>query len=405
MTLSEHRNLILGVGGGIAAYKSLDLCRRLVTAGDRVRVVMTAAAQQFVTPLSFQALSGLPVHTRLLDEQAEAGMGHIELARWADRIIIAPATANIIARLAHGLADDLLTTLCLASSAPINLAPAMNQQMWRAAATTANIDLLKQRGVGILGPAVGEQACGDVGPGRMLEPVQILDLIAPVGSPGPLAGINMLITAGPTREPLDPVRYISNHSSGKMGYALAAAAASAGAAVTLVSGPVNLAVPAGVDRVEVQSAEQMSAAVMARIGAQQIFVAAAAVADYRPAKMASSKIKKHAANLNLELVRNPDVLALVAAQKPAPFTVGFAAETQDLEANARGKLTAKKLDMIVANLVGLPDRGFDSEHNAVNVYWCGGEQHFKLASKRELGQDLINLITERFHARSSIEDS
>ncbi len=393
-----NRNLLLGIGGGIAAYKSLDLCRKLISRGYRVRVVMTDAAQAFVTPLSFQALSGQPVHSRLLDEASEAGMGHIELARWADVILIAPATANLMARIAHGLADDLLTTACLASTAPLLLAPAMNQQMWRAGATLANVHCLESRGVRILGPAEGEQACGDVGPGRMLEPEQILQYLGAGETPRPLAGLRVLVTAGPTREALDPVRYISNHSSGKMGYAVAAAASRAGAAVTLVSGPVSLATPTGVERVDVQCAQQMYDEVLARVAGQQIFIAAAAVADYRPAVAAPEKIKKHAARTNLELVRNPDVLAAVAALKEAPFTVGFAAETENLAANARSKLAGKGLDMIAANQVGGDDRGFDSEQNALSVYWPGGEKTLPLAVKAELGRELIELITERYLA-------
>ncbi len=402
---SENQNLLLGVGGGIAAYKSLDLCRRLLAGGYQVRVVMTNAAQAFVKPLSFQALSGHPVRTLLLDEHAEAGMSHIELARWADMIVIAPATANLLARLAHGLADDLLTTLCLASKARLLLAPAMNQQMWRAPATVANVACLEQRGVRILGPAEGELACGDAGPGRMLEPEQIIGCLSEIGLPRPLAGTSVLVTAGPTREAIDPVRYISNHSSGKMGYAVAAAAARAGAKVTLVSGPVNLPAPGEVVRIAVQSAQQMYDEVMARISGQDIFIAAAAVSDYRPAVTAPEKIKKHAASTNLDMVRNPDVLAAVAALAEAPFTVGFAAETENLADNARAKMAGKGLDMIAANQVGVDDRGFDSEQNALSVYWNSGEKMFPLAAKKELGRDLVELIWERYCERHTIKDS
>ena len=400
----EKPKLLLGVSGGIAAYKSLDVCRRLQARGYRVRVVMTDAAQAFVTPLSFQALSGQPVHTRLLDEQAEAGMGHIELARWADLILIAPATANLLARLAHGFADDLLTTLCLASGAPLWLAPAMNQQMWRAPATQENLSRLLERGAVVLGPGEGEQACGDLGPGRMLEPEQIVQSLDCVGINGPLKGVRVLITAGPTREAIDPVRYISNHSSGAMGYALASAAARSGAVVTLVSGPVNLPAPAGIERLVVHSARQMHETVMARIADQQIFIAAAAVADYRPVSMAPGKIKKQAAAMQLELVRNPDVLAQVAALDNAPFTVGFAAETEDLANNARAKLDAKGLDMIAANQVGIEGRGFDSTHNALSVFWPGGAQEFPLATKAELGRELVDLIAERYRANHPAEN-
>ncbi len=401
---SDQQNIILGVSGGIAAYKSLDLCRRLIAAGYRVRVVMTEGAQAFVTPLSFQALSGFPTHTRLLDEQAEAGMGHIELARWADLILIAPATANLMARLAHGLADDLLTTLCLASKAPLVLAPAMNQQMWQAAATQNNLSCLLERGVRILGPAEGEQACGDVGPGRMLEPEHIVESINAGGDSRPLSGIQILVTAGPTREAVDPVRFISNHSSGKMGYAVAAAAARAGATVTLVSGPVSLAVPDGVERISVDSAQQMHDEVMSRVAEQQIFIAAAAVADYRPSAVAPEKIKKQAGSTSLQMVRTPDVLAAVAAHPQSPFTVGFAAETENLVDNAKAKLAAKGLDMIAANQVGRDDRGFDSEQNALTVFWAGGEKNFPLATKVDLGQDLVELITEHYLESHSIEN-
>jgi phosphopantothenoylcysteine decarboxylase/phosphopantothenate--cysteine ligase len=394
---SEH-NVVLGVAGGIAAYKSADLCRRLAERGMSVRVVMTRGAQAFVTPLTFQAVSGNPVHTELLDEGAEAGMGHIELARWADLVLLAPATADVMARLAAGLADDLLATLCLATTAPIVVAPAMNQQMWAAPATRANARLLAERGVWILGPGAGEQACGDVGPGRMLEPADLADRVQGLLGGGALSGLCVLVTAGPTREAIDPVRFISNNSSGKMGYAVAAAAAEAGARVTLVSGPTALDPPPRVERIVVESCEDMRAAVMARMSGQQIFIGAAAVADYRPATRAEQKMKKSEASRHLELVRTPDVLAAVSAMEPRPFTVGFAAETERLAEHARGKLVAKGLDMIAANEVGVPGRGFDSDHNALTVFWPDGSRELPLASKPELARRLVSLVAERFHA-------
>ncbi len=390
--------VVLGVGGGIAAYKSADLCRRLIERGARVRVVMTRGAQAFITPLTFQAVSGNPVHTELLDERAEAGMGHIELARWADLVLVAPATANVMARLAAGLADDLLTTVCLATAAPIAIAPAMNRQMWAAPATRANLRTLQERGTWVLGPGEGDQACGEVGAGRMLEPADLAGQALGLVADGALSGVSVLVTAGPTREAIDPVRFISNHSSGKMGYAVAGAAAQAGATVTLVSGPTALDAPARVERVMVESCEDMHAAVMARMPGHQIFIGAAAVADYRPASRAGQKIKKSAASSTLELVRTPDVLAAVAALEPRPFTVGFAAETENLQEHARGKLAAKGLDMIAANEVGVPGRGFNSDENALTVFWADGSEELALASKRELARRLVSLVAERFHA-------
>ena len=360
---------------------------------------MTASAQEFVTPLTFQALSSNPVHCALLDEQAEAGMGHIELARWADLVLVAPATANVLARLAHGLADDLLTTLCLATPAPIALAPAMNQQMWRAGATRANVLALIDRGVALLGPAEGDQACGDVGPGRMLEPEEIAARVEARFRGGGLEGVDVLVTAGPTREALDPVRFLTNHSTGKMGYAVATAAAEAGARVALVSGPTELPVPPGVDRIDVTSAEEMHAAVMARAARCDIFIATAAVADYRPAHRADRKIKKGDGPSVLDLVRTPDIVAGVAALDDHPFTVGFAAETESVEAHARDKLERKSLDMIAANRVGLPDRGFASECNALSVLWRdGGHCELPLAPKAELARSLVGLVAERYRA-------
>ena len=360
---------------------------------------MTASAREFVAPLTFQALSSNPVHCALLDEQAEAGMGHIELARWADLVLIAPATANVLARLAHGLADDLLATLCLATTAPLVLAPAMNQQMWRARATRANVLTLLDRGVEMLGPGEGDQACGETGPGRMLEPEEIASRVAARFGGGALEGVEVLVTAGPTREALDPVRFLTNHSTGKMGYAVAAAAVEAGARVTLVSGPTALAVPPGVERVDVASAEEMHGEVMARAAGCDVFVAAAAVADYRPARVAEQKIKKSDGPAALDLVRTPDIIAAVAALDDGPFTVGFAAETESVEVHARDKLERKGLDMIAANRVGLPDRGFASERNALSVLWRdGGCRELELAPKADLARSLVGLVAERYRA-------
>ena len=399
MSRPPNRRIVLGVAGGIAAYKAADLVRRLRDRNCEVRVVMTASAREFVTPLTFQALSSNPVHCDLLDEQAEAGMGHIELARWADLVLIAPATANMLARLAHGLADDLLTTLCLATTAPLVLAPAMNQQMWQANATRANVLTLLDRGVAILGPGEGDQACGETGPGRMLEPEEIAARVAARFGGGVLEGVEVLVTAGPTREALDPVRYLTNHSTGKMGYAVAAAAAEEGARVSLVSGPTALPWPPGVERIDVTSAGEMYAEVMARAARCDIFVAAAAVADYRPARIAQQKIKKGDGPAALDLVRTPDILAAVAALDERPFTVGFAAETESVHAHARAKLERKGLDMIAANRVGLPDRGYASERNALSVLWCDGGCHeLALAPKAELARSLIGLVAERYRA-------
>ena len=460
----EFMNIVLGVSGGIAAYKSPEIVRRLKDEGHAVRVVMTAGAEAFVTPLTFQAVSGEPVHRDLLDERAEAAMGHIDLARWADVVLIAPATANVMARLAHGFADDLLTTLCLATAAPIAVAPAMNQGMWRASATRANLDVLRARGVRIIGPEAGGQACGDVGPGRMSEPVNVVgavfDVLPPEtpatdssvpaargsaagrvpaaaafgdghldsrlrvasggGEPGadrsdgegpggrgagtaPLAGVRVLMTAGPTREAIDPVRFISNHSSGRMGFAVAAAARGLGAEVTLVCGPVSLEPPAGVGFVPVDSAARMHREVMGRAPACDVFIAAAAVADYAPAAVAPDKVKKTAAALRLELRPTPDILAEVAALPAPPFTVGFAAETEHLERHARAKLERKGLDLIAGNRVGGGDGlGFDGERNALLVLWPGGGRaELSPAPKTEIARQLLDLVTERFLAERS----
>jgi len=400
MTVLSHKRILLGVTGGIAAYKSADLVRRLRERGAEVQVVMTRSACEFVTPLTFQALSGRPVHTRLLDHDAEAGMGHISLARWSDVILIAPASANFLARLAHGLADDLLSTLCLAADVPLLVAPAMNQQMWRAAATGENVRTLAGRGVTILGPGTGDQACGETGPGRMLEPVELVAAVEAQFHSDLLAGMKILVTAGPTREAIDPVRYISNRSSGRMGYAVARAAQEAGADVTLVSGPVALPAPDRVLRISVDTAEEMYREAMAGAVATDIFIAAAAVADYRCVRIADNKIKKQAAALSLELEKNPDILARVAGLSPPPFTVGFAAETEALEANARDKLKNKKLDMIAANRVG-PGLGFDAEDNALDVYWQGGSQALEVMNKEKLARRLIRLVAKQYYAKHS----
>jgi phosphopantothenoylcysteine decarboxylase/phosphopantothenate--cysteine ligase len=392
--------ILLGVSGGIAAYKAAELVRRLRERGAQVRVVMTEGAARFVTPLTFQALSGEAVRTSLWDEAAEAAMGHIELARWADRVVIAPASADLIARLAQGQADDLLTTVCLATEAPLTLAPAMNRVMWANAAVQANVATLRSRGVLTLGPGSGDQACGETGEGRMWEAAQIADaVLAQRGTT--FAGRRVLITAGPTFEDLDPVRYLGNRSSGRMGYAIATVAHAAGADVTLVSGPVSLATPPGVRRVDVRSAEQMRAAVFAELAGQDVFIATAAVADFRPQTRQNSKIKKTGnQGITLELVLNPDILADVAAQTPRPFVVGFAAETDDMEKYARGKLERKRLDMIAANRVGADDCGFDSERNALSVYWPGGGAEIAIADKRAVAERLLALIDERMRARA-----
>lgn len=388
---------MLGVGGGIAAYKSLDLVRRLRERGCAVRVVMTEAATAFVTPLSFQAVSGEPVRVHTFDAAAEAGMSHIELARWADHLLIAPATADLLARLAAGLGNDLLTTLALACQAPLWLAPAMNQAMWRHAATQASVATLSARGARLLGPASGTQACGDVGPGRMLEPLEIVAALFEQPAGAPLAGVRVLLTAGPTREPLDPVRYLGNRSSGRMGYALAEALGALGARVSLVSGPSALPDPAVAEMTRVETALEMQAAVRERVADCDLFVACAAVADYRPAEVAPEKIKKGAEEaLMVRLVRNPDILAEVAARRPRPFVVGFAAETEQLEAHARAKLVNKGLDLIAANAVGAARGGFEREENALLVLWRDGQRALPMQPKPELARALAALIAERY---------
>jgi phosphopantothenoylcysteine decarboxylase/phosphopantothenate--cysteine ligase len=390
-----NRNVLLGVSGGIAAYKSAELTRQLLELGANVRVIMTRGAQEFITPLTLQALSGNPVHTELLDAEAELGMSHIELARWADLLLVAPATADLLARLAAGRADDLLTTVALATSAPLLLAPAMNQQMWRDEATAANVATLRARGCTLVGPASGEQACGDIGPGRMEEPAVIAAAAAGLFETGLLAGKRVLITAGPTREALDPVRYISNRSSGKMGYALARAAVDAGAVTTLVSGPVNLAEPDHARVLRVESASQMLDQCLQLLSQCDIFIGCAAVADYRPAVIEKRKIKKGPEEISLRLVRNPDIIAAVTASENRPFTVGFAAETNDLLAHAREKMLRKGLDMIVANDVSDSSIGFNSDNNAATVLWPDGEQELALAGKAALARQIIELIARR----------
>lgn len=397
----NNQNILLGITGGIAAYKTPDLVRKLTAQGANVRVVVTDSAKQFVSPLSLQAVSGNPVHDTLLDPAAEAAMGHIELAKWADILLIAPATANTMAKLALGLADDLLTTLFLATTAKLYVAPAMNQQMWKAAATQRNLLTLQSMHVRMIGPASGEQACGDVGSGRMTEPQDIVTALIGDGQPAYLSGMNILLTAGPTREPLDPVRYISNHSSGKMGYAIARAAAAAGANVTLVSGPTQLPVPAGVQRIDVTCAQDMLDAVMQQVDQADIFIATAAVADYRALEVADNKIKKNDDKLTLTFIKNPDILKEVAALPQAPFTVGFAAESQKVEEYARSKLQRKKLDMIAANDISAAGLGFNSDSNALHVIWQDGNAQLPPQTKSALADQLLALIHQQFTKKTS----
>ena len=394
--MPEARKILLGVSGGIAAYKSPDLVRRLRPRGAEVRVVMTEGAQRFITPLTLQAVSDWPVRTDLWDEHAESAMGHIELARWADLILIAPATANLIARLASGSADDLLGTLCLASQAPLFLAPAMNQQMWANPATQANCAQLRERGITLLGPDEGDQACGEVGSGRMLEP---LDIAMRLTGGRALAGRKIVVTAGPTREALDPVRYISNRSSGRMGFAMAQAAAEAGATVILISGPVYLTAAPGIDRVDVESAEQMHEAVSEALPGADVFIAAAAVSDYQPASFQSKKIKKDGADMSIALKAAPDILAGVAASKNRPFCVGFAAETDDVEANALATLKHTRLAMIFAHQV-CPGLGFEVPVNSLAAYWPEGKKHFATEDKLILARKLVELIANRLAGKA-----
>jgi len=402
MSHLSGKHILLGVTGGIAAYKSAELVRRLREQGALVRVVMTAAATRFITPLTLQTLSGQAVHTDLLDPQAEAAMGHIELARWADALLVAPATADFLARLVQGRANDLLAAVCLVCEAPLAVAPAMNRAMWENAATVDNLALLRLRGIKVFGPAQGSQACGETGPGRMLDPEELAGELAGLFQTGALAGCRVLVTAGPTREAIDPVRFISNRSSGKMGYAVAVAAVEAGAAVTLVSGPVSLPTPARVERIDVETAEEMLRAVMERIDGIDIFIATAAVADYRPRVVAEEKIRKSSPDMTLVLERNPDILAAVAAIPGGPFTVGFAAETHALETNATEKRRVKALDMIAANAVGT-GIGFDTDDNALQVFWEGGSVKLARTRKDRLARQLLAVIAARYHGKHNRE--
>lgn len=395
-----NKRILVGVSGGIAAYKSPDLVRRLRERGAEIRVVMTPSATRFVGELTFQAVSGHPVRVDLLDSQAESAMGHIELARWAELIIVAPATADFMARLRQGRANDLLAALCLTTTAPVLLAPAMNQQMWQAAATRENAAALRARGVRLLGPDAGDQACGESGPGRMMEPTDIANAVSAEFGPASLAGQRVLITAGPTQEPIDAVRFISNRSSGRMAYAIARAALDAGATVTLVTGPVAIEAPPGVAMISVQTAAEMYDAVMAAVPEQDIFIAAAAVADYAIERPESGKVKKQAAELPLTLVPTKDILAAVAGLKNAPFTVGFAAETHDLKSNARKKLQQKSLNMIAANWVDKPGQGFNAANNELHVFWNGGDCLLPLTDKLALARQLVEIIADRFHTQT-----
>jgi phosphopantothenoylcysteine decarboxylase/phosphopantothenate--cysteine ligase len=401
MSLAKRR-ILLGVSGGIAAYKSCELVRRLRDLDAEVRVVMTESATHFVSPTTFQALSGQDVRVSLWDAQAEAAMGHIELARWAERIIIAPASADLLARLAHGLADDLLSTICLASAAPLYVAPAMNQQMWAHASVQANVATLRQRGVHLLGPASGDQACGDVGSGRMVEAHDMRDALVASFGTRVLAGLHVLVSAGPTYEDIDPVRFIGNRSSGRMGFAVAQAAAEAGAMVTLIAGPVSLSTPVGImRRVDVRSASQMHAEIVAASAQADIYIGAAAVGDYRPETPAAQKLKKHDGHLlTLQLRENPDILGSLSAQPTHPFLVGFAAETNDVATYAQQKLRNKGLDMIAANRVG-EGLGFEAEDNALSVFWADGAAELPRSAKPELARQLVDLIAKRYRATLS----
>jgi phosphopantothenoylcysteine decarboxylase / phosphopantothenate---cysteine ligase len=396
MNTLTDKHVLLGITGSIAAYKSADLVRRLREQGAQVRVIMTAAATEFITPLTLQAVSGQPVHTQLLDAATESAMGHIELARWAEVVLIAPASADFLAKLAGGHADDLLSTVCLATSAPIVVAPAMNSLMWQAPVTQENCQRLQRYGVKFLGPATGSQACGEIGRGRMLEPIEVVYHVQDLFRAKFLSGYQVLVTAGPTREEIDPVRFISNRSSGRMGYAIAQAAQAAGAQVTLISGPVALSPLTGVQLVSVYSAQEMLAAVMTQIATVDIFIATAAVADYRPSQPLGHKFKKHEALWQMTLERTPDILATVSSLPYPPFTVGFAAETDNLIEYARAKLQQKKLDMIVANPVGITGIGFDSEENELSILWAEDSIELPRAAKTELAKQLLEVIIQRY---------
>ena len=401
MGLSRKR-IVLVVSGSIAAYKTKELVRRLRDRGAKVRVVMTDAAKAFITPLSLQAVSGFPVSDDLLDPAAEAAMGHIELGKWADLVILAPATADLIARVNAGMANDLVTTICLATAAPVAIVPAMNQQMYHALPTQHNIQQLAQRGVMIWGPDSGSQACGDVGPGRMLDPLAIVDLAVSWATPvNDLQHLHIMITAGPTREALDPVRFISNHSSGKMGFAIAAAAAKRGASVTLVAGPVELPTPPWVKRIDVTTALEMQHAVMEQVAKQHIFIGCAAVADYRAAAVAEEKIKKQGDEITLKMVKNPDIVAGVAAlAEGRPYVVGFAAETQNVEEYAQQKRARKNLDLICANNVAKAGQGFNSDSNALHLFWQEGDKVLPLSDKSLLGQQLLDEIVIHYDEKN-----
>jgi len=401
MSSLNHKKIILGVTGGIAAYKATLLVRELVRGGADVRVVMTRSASAFITPLTMQTLSGNPVHHSLIENGQEAAMSHIELARWADWVLVAPATADFMARLAIGRADDLLTTLCLVTTAPIILAPAMNQQMWLNRATQANAALLASRDIQLWGPGEGEQACGEVGPGRMLEPTVLAQQLHQLMSDDLLQGVRVVITAGPTREAIDPVRFIGNRSSGQMGFALAETLRDQGAKVTLVSGPVSLKTPSGIERVDVESALDMQQAVMCQITECDLFVGVAAVADYRPLTVAENKVKKSESEMTITLQRNPDILAGVAALEDGPFTVGFAAETEQLELFAEQKREAKNIDLIAANKVGAEEGGFECSNNALLLLWCGGKRALPMMPKAQLAKQLAATIAERYHAKNT----
>jgi len=395
MSTLSNKRIIVGVSGGIAAYKSAEVVRRLQDAGAEVRVVMTPGAEEFIRPLTLQALSGHPVHADLLDPEAEAGMGHIELARWADLVLIAPATADFIATMVHGRANSLLNAIYLATPAIVAVAPAMNQGMWSHPATKANVDQLSQRQVKVFGPDSGIQACGDIGPGRMQQPDILVEQVGACFASMQLSGKKLVITAGPTREAIDPVRYISNHSSGKMGYALAEAAIEAGAEVTLISGPVDLEPPQRCTVIPVISAADMHRATMSACADANILIASAAVADYRPVTVATQKMKKHADAMTLELEKNVDIVSAAASEYENLFVVGFAAETQDVESYARGKLERKGLDAIVANDVSRSDVGFNSDNN--EAWWISADtsKTFSIRSKTQLARDIVAAIAEQ----------